>query len=202
MASVALGLDHSFAEYVRHQASAHEKHEYVGGLILAMTGGALEHGRSTARILAASSAELRSRRCNVYDSNARVRVLATGNAYHPDASVVRGQREQERPSPLWMTDPLVLVEVATPERHADLVADLTRAAGSRLGRSAGRREGQALELLEQRAIANLERASIVQCSKQEAGFAPILGTVTRPAAEVERDGKLPLEHRARRVERM
>lgn len=130
MGSVALRLDYSFAEYVRYQASAHEKHEYVGGLILAMTGGTLEHGRLTARVIAALSAELRSQRCNVYDSNARVRVLATGNAYYPDASVVCGRLEPDHQDPLSMTNPIVLVEVASPSTaeydRTDKLADYQR----------------------------------------------------------------------------
>ncbi len=84
----------------------------------------------TSRIIAALSAELRSRRCNVYDSNARVRVLATGNAYYPDASVVCGRLEQDDQDPLSMTNPIVLVEVASPSTaeydRTDKLADYQR----------------------------------------------------------------------------
>jgi len=107
-------LGYSFREYVRFEADAREKHEFVGGLILAMARGTLEHARRTAKIIELLGGALRERRCSVLDSNARIRVQATGNAYYPDATVICGQLETDREDNLSAVNPTVLVEVLSP----------------------------------------------------------------------------------------
>jgi Uma2 family endonuclease len=107
-------LVYSFRDYVRFERDAHEKHEFVTGLILAMAGGTLEHARRTAKIIELLGTQLRDRRCSVLDSNARIRVLASGNAYYPDASVFCTRVESDPEDALSATNPVVLVEVLIP----------------------------------------------------------------------------------------
>jgi Uma2 family endonuclease len=130
MIAPALRLHYSFAEYVRFQARAGDKHEYVGGLILAMAGGTLEHGRLCASVVGALVSQLRGRPCGVFDSNARVRVAASGNAYYPDASVVCGRLEADAEDGLSMINPTLLVEVLSPSTaeydRTDKLADYRR----------------------------------------------------------------------------
>jgi hypothetical protein len=57
----ALHLGYSFAEYARFERDAHERHEFVRGLILAIAGGTLEHGRLTAAVITALGAQLHGR---------------------------------------------------------------------------------------------------------------------------------------------
>ncbi|HMR07667.1 MAG TPA: Uma2 family endonuclease [Polyangiaceae bacterium] len=85
-----------------------------GGLILAMAGGTLEHARLTAAVIAALASQLQGKRCAVFDSNARVRVPASGNAYYPGASVVCGSALTDPEDGLSMINPTVLVEVLSP----------------------------------------------------------------------------------------
>jgi Uma2 family endonuclease len=110
----ALHLGYSFAEYVRYERDAREKHEYVRGLILAMAGGTIEHARLIAAVVGALSAQLRGKPCGTFDSNARVRVAGTGNAYYPDASVVCGTLQADPEDALSIGNPTVLVEVLSP----------------------------------------------------------------------------------------
>jgi Uma2 family endonuclease len=112
--ATAVTLRYSYADYVRFERDAHERHEYVGGLILAMAGGTLEHARLTAVVIAALSSQLAGKRCAVFDSNARVRVQSTGNAYYPDASIVCGSAQTDEEDRLSMTNPVLLVEVLSP----------------------------------------------------------------------------------------
>jgi Uma2 family endonuclease len=112
--TTAVPLHYSFSEYVRFERDAHERHEFVRGLILAMAGGTLEHARLTAALIATLSAQLQGKRCAVLDSNARVRVLATGNAYYPDASVVCGTLQKDPEDEFSLVNPIVLVEVSSP----------------------------------------------------------------------------------------
>lgn len=114
MAVAAPRLLYSFADYVRFERDAHEKHEFVGGLILAMAGGTLEHARLASALIAELVSQLRGERCSVFDSNARVRVRASGNAYYPDASVVGGQLETDPDDAHSLMNPSVLVEVLSP----------------------------------------------------------------------------------------
>jgi len=114
MAVQAPSLHYSFHEYVRFEAEAHERHEFVGGLILAMAGGTLEHARRTATVIELLGAQLRGQRCGVFDANARVRVTASGSAYYPDASVICGQVQVDPEDQLSATNPIVLVEVLSP----------------------------------------------------------------------------------------
>jgi Uma2 family endonuclease len=65
-------------------------------------------------VAGALMAELRGRPCVVLESNARVRVAATGNAYYPDASVVCGHLERDAEDPLSLANPTVLIEVLSP----------------------------------------------------------------------------------------
>lgn len=130
MAIPAPSLHYSFGDYMRFEAQAHERHEFVGGLILAMAGGTLEHARRTATIITQLGEQLRGRRCSVFDANARVRVRETGNAYYPDASVVCEQAEVDPDDELSITNPVVLVEVLSPSTaeydRTDKLADYQR----------------------------------------------------------------------------
>lgn len=101
----------TFDEYRRFDAHAEERHEFVDGAIVAMAGGAVEHSRAVANVVGALFAALRGRKCVVLESNARVRVLATGNAYYPDASVVCGRIDIDPADAHSMTNPSLLVEV-------------------------------------------------------------------------------------------
>lgn len=114
MSATALRIGYSYQEYVRFEREAHDRHEFVGGLILAMAGGSLEHGRLTAVVIGALTSQLGGKPCSVFDSNARVRVVASGNAYYPDASVVCDRLDVDPADDLSMTNPAVLVEVLSP----------------------------------------------------------------------------------------
>ncbi len=50
----------------------------------------------------------------MFDSNARVRVQASGNAYYPDVSVVCGSAATDPEDGLSLLNPAVLVEVFSP----------------------------------------------------------------------------------------
>jgi len=132
MAGAALHLAYTFEDYVRFERDATSKHEFVSGLILAMAGGTIEHGALCAAVLGMLREQLRGRRCRAYDSNARVRIAESGNAYYPDASVVCGSLELDADQ-LSMLNPSVLVEVLSPSTAAydttDKLADYSRIAG-------------------------------------------------------------------------
>lgn len=133
MTGGALRLRYSYPEYVRFEREARERHEFVDGLILAMAGGTLEHSRLATAVMGALMAQLRGRPCVVLESNARIRVAATGNAYYPDATVVCTQMVRDAEDPLSLANPTVLVEVLSPSTaeydRTDKLVDYQRIPG-------------------------------------------------------------------------
>lgn len=108
-AAIQRGVSH--AEYLTLESASEERHEWLDGVVYAMAGGTLDHSALCAAVIAGLSAGLAGQRCRVYTSDARVRVLATGLATYPDASVVCGRVERDPDDAHAMTNPVVLVEV-------------------------------------------------------------------------------------------
>lgn len=103
---------YSYAEYLAYERDSGLKHEYEDGEILAMAGGSRRHNALASRM----SAVLESARkpgCIAFQSDQKVRVLATGKATYPDASIVCGTIEGDPADPTGatITNPSVLVEV-------------------------------------------------------------------------------------------
>lgn len=111
MAEPARKLMYTFAEYVAMEEASEQKHEYLDGEIFAMAGGTLEHSQIATNVARLLGNQLLSRPCIVYNSDARVRVLATGLATYPDVTVVCGSIERHPENDHTVTNPVVLVEV-------------------------------------------------------------------------------------------
>jgi Uma2 family endonuclease len=111
MTQAARSLAHTFAEYLALEAKSETKHELVNGEIFAMAGGTIEHGRLAANVIGELGSALRGHPCATFTSDVRVRVLATGLATYPDASVVCGRVEVDPEDRNTVTNPVVIVEV-------------------------------------------------------------------------------------------
>jgi Uma2 family endonuclease len=79
---------YSYAEYLEIERGALERHEWFDGAILAMAGGTRLHARLKTRLTFLVSRALEGKRCVPYDSDLRVRVVASGLATYPDLSVI------------------------------------------------------------------------------------------------------------------
>src|SRR5262245_43895499 len=69
--------------------------EYVDGDMVAMSGGSREHNLIVTNMVGELRARLRGRPCEVYPSNMRVKVSATGLYTYPNIVVVRGEPQFE-----------------------------------------------------------------------------------------------------------
>jgi Uma2 family endonuclease len=121
MAQAALPKHHyTYAEYLAYERDSALKHEYVNGLIVAMAGGSRRHNALASRVSAALEAG-RKRGCQAFQSDQKVRVLATGRATYPDASMVCGDIEGDPadPSGATITNPTLIVEVLSPSTEED-----------------------------------------------------------------------------------
>lgn len=111
---------YTYAEYLAYERDSELKHEYDSGEILAMAGGSRRHNALALRVGAALDAA-RERGCVAFQSDQKVRILATGRATYPDATVVCGEIEGDPVDPqnATITNPTLLVEVLSPSTEQE-----------------------------------------------------------------------------------
>lgn len=100
----------SYAEYLALEARADDKHEYLDGVVRAMAGGTIEHGRLSSRVQGLIRRGLRGP-WEVFSSDVKVFVAASNRSTYPDASVVCGRVETAEIDAEAIVNPVVLVEV-------------------------------------------------------------------------------------------
>jgi len=103
---------HTYEEYLAYERDSGLKHEYEDGEIFAMAGGSRRHNALASRLSAALELARRPG-CNAFQSDQKVRVLATGKATYPDASMVCGKIEGDPADPTGytITNPSLAIEV-------------------------------------------------------------------------------------------
>lgn len=104
--------DYTFTDYLAIERDSEMKHEFDAGEILAMAGGTARHSALAANVVTA----LRTTRapgCTVFQPDMRIRIMATGRATYPDASMVCGSIEYdpEDAARTTITNPILIVEV-------------------------------------------------------------------------------------------
>lgn len=106
---------YSYDEYLAYERDSGMKHEYESGEIIAMAGGSPRHNALASRISAALEGA-RPPHCFAFQSDQRIRILATGRVTYPDASMVCGPIELDPADPAraTITNPTLIVEVLSP----------------------------------------------------------------------------------------
>jgi Uma2 family endonuclease len=107
-------LRFSFREYLRVDTDSAVKHEFLDGMILAMAGGTPDHAALAVAVAASLNRQLEGKRCRVYSSDLRIRVLTTGFAGYPDVTVVCHKLELDPEDANTATNPAVAVEILSP----------------------------------------------------------------------------------------
>lgn len=108
----------SYEEYLALEATADVKHEWLNGIIYAMSGGTPSHARIATNLTAKLHAALAGKRCAAFNSDLRIRVRETGLATYPDVSVVCGSMETDPKDENATTNPTLLVEVLSETTEA------------------------------------------------------------------------------------
>lgn len=93
---------YTYAEYLVYEQDSGLKHEYDNGEILAIAGGSRRHNALASRVSAALE-QGRGSDCVAFQSDQKVRILATGKATYPDTTLVCGRIEGDRVDPLGAT---------------------------------------------------------------------------------------------------
>ena len=103
----------TYAEYLALERASTERHQFVEGVAYAMAGGSPTHSRLAVRVSVALANLLQPGRghCDVYSSDAKIHVLASGDSYYPDVSVVCDPVAVAPMDANAMTNPTLLVEV-------------------------------------------------------------------------------------------
>ena len=108
----------SYAEYLEREQQSGMKHEWCGGQIFAMAGGTPEHARLAARMIAALVALALPRGCEVFGSDLKIRIAATGLATYADCAVVCDTPVRDVDDPNAVVNPKLVVEVLSPSTEA------------------------------------------------------------------------------------
>jgi len=98
-------------EYLRLERQAEHKSEYLNGELFAMSGASRKHNLLTINIGGSLNQQLRGKPGEVYASEMRVKVRATGLYTYPDVVVVFGEPQLEDEYLDTLLNPTVLVEV-------------------------------------------------------------------------------------------
>lgn len=101
----------SYAEYLAFQAESGQKHEFVDGVVVAMTGGSHAHAIVIGNTYYLLRQSLSGRPCRVLNSEARLRIPLTRNARYPDAQVICGPVRFDAEDADAVTNPSLVVEV-------------------------------------------------------------------------------------------
>ena len=106
---------YTYEEYLSLERDSTTKHEFVDGEIYAMGGGSPKHSALASKIGAALHAG-HAPGCTVFQSDLKIRVLATGRVAYPDVSMVCGSLEYDPADSRreTITNPILLVEVLSP----------------------------------------------------------------------------------------
>jgi Uma2 family endonuclease len=90
VATAAITERYTPEEYLALERKAKFKSEYKNGFIIAMAGTSPDHNTIALNLASETRAQFRGRPCNVYMSDVRLRVSATGLYTYPDVMAVCG----------------------------------------------------------------------------------------------------------------
>jgi Uma2 family endonuclease len=105
-------------EYLAIERQAETRSEYLDGEMFAMTGGSLHHNLIVSNLVRELSLQLKKRPCQVYPSDLRVHIPATGLYTYPDVIVVCGEPRLEDQHLDSLLNPTLIVEVLSPTTEA------------------------------------------------------------------------------------
>ncbi len=96
-------------EYWVWQDGQELRHEFVGGVVYAMTGGSRPHARVSSNIHALLHAAARAQGCEAFVADLALLIVDTGSVFYPDVMVTCSGE-----SGRFETSPCLIVEVLSP----------------------------------------------------------------------------------------
>lgn len=105
-------------EYLALERVSESKHEYFAGEVFAMGGASKRHNLIAANIIRVLGNQLLDRPCNVYPSDMRVKVSATGKYTYPDVAVACAEEVFDDAEGDTLLNPVLIVEVLSDSTEA------------------------------------------------------------------------------------
>src|SRR5215211_8263317 len=105
-------------EYLAIERKSEIKHEYFAGEVFAMVGASKRHNLITANIIRLLGNQLADRPRNVYPSDMRVKVSATGKYTYPDVVVACDEEQFDDEEKDTLLNPVVIFEVLSESTEA------------------------------------------------------------------------------------
>lgn len=118
MSAVAKQTHYTAEEYLSLERSASIKSEFHDGQIRAMTGASRAHNLITINIARELSQQLKSRPCEAYVNDMRVKAAKARSYHYPEIAVVCGTPEFEDAQLDILLNPTLLIEVLSPSTEA------------------------------------------------------------------------------------
>lgn len=97
-------------EYLAFERDAKDKHEFIGGRIVAMAGATDRHNVIASNAFGELYTQLKKTKCRAFASDMRVNAKR-GNYFYPDIVVTCGERKFEDGKKDVLTNPTVIIEV-------------------------------------------------------------------------------------------
>jgi len=110
-----------FEDFVASERDSETKHEWLDGIVYAMAGGSVEHGRLATNMTAALRTKLAGR-CRVYSSDVMLYVRETNLATYPDGSVVCGSADIQQ---VIRNDKVIGEAITNPKLVVEVLSDST-----------------------------------------------------------------------------
>ena len=100
----------SVQDYLEAELDSPVRHEYLGGVVYAMSGGRNVHSQVATNATAALWSRLRGQPCRAFNSDTKIRIRLPGHTrfYYPDVAVVGPPNP---PQDVYQDEPVVIVEV-------------------------------------------------------------------------------------------
>ena len=105
-------------DYLTIERKSEVKHEYFAGEMFAMVGASKRHNLITANIIRVLGNQLLNRPCNVYPSDMRVKISATGKYTYPDVVVACEEERFDDAENDTLLNPVVIIEVLSDSTEA------------------------------------------------------------------------------------
>ena len=105
-------------EYLAAERKAETRNEYFAGEVFAMVGASKRHNLIAANIIRVLGNQLLDRPCNVYPSDMRVKVSATGKYTYPDVVVACEPELFDDAENDTLLNPVVIIEVLSASTEA------------------------------------------------------------------------------------
>ncbi len=102
---------YTYEEYLELEVNSAERHEYIDGEIILMTGGTPNHNQAAGNFYAALNFALRRQPYRVFVTDQRLWIPKKRIYTYPDVMVVQGELQMQEGRGDTITNPLVIAEV-------------------------------------------------------------------------------------------